>query len=307
MDGWNYNFLWQKAKLYIDRALSEDREGPLFPFWAALALELLARATLAKVHPVLLAEPDCILMVFGYDTGDKVAKSVMAKTVFLRCQKVVPDFGETELKTSMSIVERRNEELHSGTLAFEEFPTRVWLSSFYRICKLLLTAQGQSLASFLGKDEADAAEKMIVASEKETLASVQKIVGVKKYEFEKLESTERPRKYSLAETSSREFEDPSKRLETCPACGGDGVITGERVRAGTARLEGDSMYQDIAFLPTKFRCYSCDLELAGHAFLHAAGLGGQYSVTERYDPVQYYGEMFMDDLAADAESMYQNE
>lgn len=307
MDGWNYDALWQKAKVYMDRALSEEREGPLFPFWAALALELLARATLAKVHPALLAEPDCILMAFGHDIGDKVPKSVMAKTVFLRCQRIVPGFGETELKACMSIIERRNEELHSGTLAFEEFPTRVWLSSFYRICKLLLTAQGQSLASFLGNDEADAADKMIVTSEKETLATVQKAIAVKKSEFERLESAEQERRRSVADASSREFEDTSKRLETCPACGARAVVTGERVRVGTERLEGDSMYRDVAFLPTKFRCWSCELELSGHASLHAAGLGGQYSITESYDPVEYYGEIWMENFAADAESAYMNE
>ena len=50
---------------------------------------------------------------------------------------------------------------------------------------------------------------------------------------------------------------------------------------------------------------SCELELAGHASLHAAGLGGQYSITESYDPLEHYGEMLLEDLAADA--AYSNE
>lgn len=305
MDGWNYDTLWQKAKLYIDRALSEERDGPLFPFWAALALELLARATLAKVHPALLAEPDCILMAFDYDTGAKAPKSVMAKTVFLRCQKIVPGFGDEELKTCMSIIERRNEELHSGTLAFEEFPTSLWLSSYFRICKLLLSSQGQSLKAFLGRDEADAAEKMIAASEQQVLAAVQKAIADKKSEFGKLGLTEQQRRHGTSETSVEELQDTSKHLVTCPACGAKAIITGERVRAGATRLEGELMHRDIAFLPTKFRCYCCELELAGHTSLHAAGLGGQYSITESYDPVERYGEMLLEDLAADA--AYSNE
>jgi hypothetical protein len=67
------------------------------------------------------------------------------------------------------------------------------------------------------------------------------------------------------------------------------------------------MYYDIAFLPTKFRCFSCDLELVGHASMHAAGLGGQYSITESYDPVEHYGEVYLESLAADAEAGYSNE
>lgn len=304
MNGWSYDTLWEKARLYIDRALSEDRDGPLFPFWAALALELLARATLAKVHPALLAEPDCILMAFGYDTG-KAPKSVMVKTVFLRCQKIVPGFGDEELKTCMTIIERRNEELHSGTLAFEEVPTGLWLSSYYRICKLLLSPQSQSLVTFLGKDEADAAEKMILASEKQILAVVQKAISVKKTEFESLELSERERRRAVSESAVTELQDSSKRLVTCPSCNARAVITGERVRVGVARLEEGMMYRDIAFLPTRFHCFSCELDLAGHASLHAAGLGGQYSITESYDPVQHYGDMLLEDLAADA--AYMNE
>jgi len=53
---WEYDKLWQKAKVYIQKAFEEDREGEMFPFWATIALEFVARTTLAKVHPVLLAD-----------------------------------------------------------------------------------------------------------------------------------------------------------------------------------------------------------------------------------------------------------
>jgi hypothetical protein len=36
-------------------------------------------------------------------------------------------------------------------------------------------------------------------------------------------------------------------------------------------------------------------------------LGGQYAVTQRYDPVEHYGEVFLKNLAEDAEAFYQNE
>lgn len=40
----------------MERALNAPRDDDLFPFWSSLALEFLARATLAHVSPVLLAE-----------------------------------------------------------------------------------------------------------------------------------------------------------------------------------------------------------------------------------------------------------
>jgi len=61
-------------------------------------------------------------------------------------------FAKKDLRPCMTLCKKKRLELHSGTFAFEEFPTGVWFSSFYRIRKLFLTAQCQSLASFLGSE-----------------------------------------------------------------------------------------------------------------------------------------------------------
>ncbi len=304
MDGWTYDGLWQKAKLYIDRALDEERNGPLFPFWATLGLELLARATLARVHPALLAEPDCLVRAFGFEPGIR-AKSVMAKTVFLRCQRIVPGFGEEELKKCMSMIDRRNEELHTGMLAFDALPTSLWLPEFFRICKLLLASQQRSLVDLLGEDEAAAADRMIVAAEEGVLANVKKMIAQRRAEFEALNADQREQRSEAGSLAAKECSETSKQLVRCPACSGTAVITGEQVRASEPRLRDGLMHTDLAFLPTKIRCYSCGLELSGHASLYAAGLGGQYSVTQSRDPVEYYGEQLLEALAED--SAYMNE
>ena len=91
---WSYDSLWQKTKTYVDRALAQERESDEFALWSALTLEFLARATLARVHPALLADPRTganLLHVFGYGTLDS-PKSIMAKTVFERCRVIVPEF-----------------------------------------------------------------------------------------------------------------------------------------------------------------------------------------------------------------------
>src|SRR5260370_10071756 len=228
MDGWTYDPLWQKAKLFVDRALNEDRDGPLFPFWATLALELLARAALAKVHPALLAEPDCVVAAFGYDIGNKPLRSVMAKTVFLRCQKVVSGFAEEELKACMTMIDRRNEELHTGTLSFDALPTGLWLSEYFRICKLLLSSQMRSLVDFLGAQEAEAAEKMIVAAERDVLARVKKAIAEKKAEFETLGPPDQARMREASTLAIAESSEPSKKIASCPACAASALIPGEQ-------------------------------------------------------------------------------
>ena len=54
---WDSTLLYNKAKLYAERAHSEPVESALFALWMSLALELLARAALSRIHPVLLADP----------------------------------------------------------------------------------------------------------------------------------------------------------------------------------------------------------------------------------------------------------
>lgn len=65
---WSSESLYNKARLYAQRAHDEPVESALFGFWMSLSLELLARASLAQIHPVLLADPkeqDNIHYAFG--------------------------------------------------------------------------------------------------------------------------------------------------------------------------------------------------------------------------------------------------
>src|SRR5438270_3125806 len=126
MNIWSYETLWQKAKLYARLALAEeDRDSAKFALLSTLALEFVARSTLARVHPALLAdprEPENLLYAFGYRT-DKSPKSIPAKALFARCEVVVPEFTAAERTFAMTLMERRNEELHSGSAAFHGVPS----------------------------------------------------------------------------------------------------------------------------------------------------------------------------------------
>lgn len=46
--------------------------------------------------------------------------------------------------------------------------------------------------------------------------------------------------------------------------------------------------REVIALPTKLDCYSCKLILRGYAELHVAGLGGQYTIRESHEPLEYY-------------------
>lgn len=53
---WSEEALFGKALLYTERMDSFTADDWQFGFWSALSLELLARAALAHISPVLLAD-----------------------------------------------------------------------------------------------------------------------------------------------------------------------------------------------------------------------------------------------------------
>lgn len=288
---WDYDGLWQKAKLYASRALAADRNDAAFPFWSTLALEFLARATLSLVNPCLLADPqegDNLLYACGFASG-KAPVSIKAKTVFLRCQRIVENFTEQEYRFCMGLVQRRNEELHTAAPAFEDFPTNLWLAKFFRICELLLSSQKKSLRDLFGDAEATAADAMIKAdSEQAKKEAFDLIAAAKKAFAAQIPQDSARNSVSLEEWFAKNAPRFSK-LGTCPACGEKCLIRGEKVRSFEPQLQGTDIVQETSVLPTNLRCPFCKLELGTHALLHGAELGGQYTVKDYHDPVAFHG------------------
>jgi hypothetical protein len=282
---WTHDGLWQKTKVYVKRTFDLDRDSPLFPFWAILSLEMLARAALAKVHPVLLADPtggENILYACGFPSP-KAPKSIPAKTVFSRCQKVVADFTEEEFKICMTLVDRRNQELHTGAASFEDFPTTIWLADFFRISELLLRSQGLELSDLFDEDEAKAAQVMIEASRNKARKKASDQIAAAKRTFQALPEQERNNLRGSASAKAKQARRLFGKLISCPACDSEAVITGENVRSTEPRLEEGLIIQETVMIPTLLRCFSCQLELNGHSLLHGAQLGGQYTVRKELD------------------------
>lgn len=284
---WDSDSLLQKAKLFIFQAQKEDREGPLFALWLTLALELLGRAALARVHPLLLADPrnpDNVYYAIGQQTK---GSSVAAVTVFRRCRRIVPTFTEQDLEFVLALMDRRNEELHSGALAFENWPTRAWLAGYYRVCSVLAAFLGLDLPELFGQAEAGAASAMIEADARRTEVVVADRIAAVKSNWDQLTPEER----SAAAIRGKGFDGrykPTSIRERCPACHQVCWLSGEVVAELSARADEDEIVRDIVVLPTTLACGYCGLELSGYGQLHAAGFGGQYTVTSRSDPVEYY-------------------
>jgi len=93
---YDYEALWLKAKSFLNRAMDDEGDERSFDeqaLWASLALELLAKAALARVSPLLIAEPTQdgtnLMIASGLIEGDARFTSVRAKTLYSRCRPQV--------------------------------------------------------------------------------------------------------------------------------------------------------------------------------------------------------------------------
>lgn len=289
---WAYEKLWLKAKLYLQKALAEDRESETFPLWASISLEFICRAALAKVHPVLLADPregENILYVFGYQKKPNyIPISIPTKTVLERLEVVVPNFTNNEKDFCKEITTKRNAELHSGTLGFSEYQTKKWLSKYYKTLKILLDYQEKSLTDLLGDDEAEAAKEMIKERDTTLEKKVKDRVSRHNKAFSALSEETRLERISLSKQLKWTIKGNYKKEENCPSCSNQGVIMGKLISISDGKAGDYEIIQNLNVLPTEFKCFCCDLELSNHLELDVLEMGGQYKVEEIFDPKEYF-------------------
>lgn len=306
---WDRDSLWAKACVYIERAFNESKDDPLFGLWAALGLELLARSALSHVSPTLLAEPDRdhkqLLHALGRGSERVPKKSLGSAQVLQLCSALFDQFTDEHQKVSTAIINRRNEELHTGTSAFDEYPSSQWLSGFYRSCKALCECQGKDLADLFGEDEAKNAEEMLAHERSGVEATVRSLIAAHKRVFE----VKSPEEQELARTAA---DDLAKSLSwqghhrvQCPACGSYASVSG--VLYGQEQVSHDEgevvVRQPVS--PRDFGCSACGLKLTGYGQLEVAGMGGRHTRTSRYTPEEYFGLVNPDSFQPDLE--YDNE
>lgn len=289
---WDKDALVGKAKAYIQRAFEdESRDSDRFPFFATIGLEFVGRAVLAGVHPSLLADPqtpEAVLFACGIGDASN-AKSVHAKTVFARCGLIVTDFTKSDFAFCMSLMERRNEELHTAAAAFEAFPTEKWLADYYRVLEKLLKHLKLDLAGVLTDEDAKAAAQMVAAASKALLAEVKKKLADHKTAYGTLRPETIAERRSAFKVNPPSYRVPT-RIAKCPACGEDCLVSGEIVRSTEPKLAGNELYWESIVLPNMVRCEVCGLDLKGHDALHIAEIGGQFSMLRWRDAAEYYLE-----------------
>lgn len=290
---WEHKALWSKTKLYFERAFSESKDDPLFGLWASLALELLARGALAAVSPTLLAEPEethrHLLHALGKG-GNSPKRSIGSATVFKLCEALFPGtFTKEHHKTCSAMLNLRNEELHTGAAAFDSYPSTRWLAAFYEVCEVLAKAQGETLETLFGHEEASVASKILDERKREVRGKVESEIAAFRKVFEAKLEAERKKASTAAEESAKKLAYHGHHKVKCPACQSIATIQGEAYGNQTVSDEDGELVVRRAVSPRSFSCEACGLNLQGYAELEVANLAGRYTRTSRYSPEEYYG------------------
>lgn len=283
---YDHEALWVKAKLFLNHAMddSDHREFEERALWASLALELLAKAALARTSPLLIAEPSeegtHLLMASGLIEADARFTSVRAQTIYKRCQKAFKPFS---LQEATAITNARNEYLHGAGVGFYGLPPNVWWARYWAQAAILVNALDSDIEALVGQDRVNVVDSYLIQNAKNLEHRVEMLLERAKQRLAVRESG------TLSSRLSREW-DTAKDLraglahsaeEICPACGnlasieGDDVINSEVKHEQVAEDDFIS-WAELEVGADYFSCQNCRLVLDSYELLDAAGVATQF-------------------------------
>ncbi|WP_272658753.1 hypothetical protein [Providencia sp. PROV148] len=289
---WDNDSLWNKSKVYFQRAFDVDKTSDVFGLWCAMGLELLSRSTVSHFSPCLLAEPDRdhkhLLTALGFNTNISQAKSISNSQVIKLCKDLITDFNDEEVTLALALAGRRNEEVHSGIAAFVEYKPQQWISQFYKCCKILSEAQNKKLEDLFGEDEASTAYKFISELDKTVKKLVQEQINAYKKVFNDKPAEEKESLRSSAEKQGENLSHNKHHKVTCPACLCIATVQGNEYGKEQIEHKEDEIITRKSVIPNIFSCSACGLKLIGYAQLAAAGVADHFTNRTHYTPQEFY-------------------
>jgi len=298
---YDHEALWIKAKLFINRAMDDDesRSFDEQSLWASLALELLAKAALARVSPLLIAEPTedgtNLLIASGLVKGDARFTSVRAKTLFTRCQKAFKPFNLTE---ATAIANARNEYLHSSGVGFAAIPPQAWWPRFWAQTAILIAALDKDVEDLVGTDRERVVINHLEQNAKNVEHRTEMLIERAKQRLAQYRAGTLPAKVAAEWKPGLDRSAALRhhQLEACPACGSNGLLEGDEVSNTEVEWEqiGEDDFDPIVTLSvdaTYFSCSTCQLVLDNYDLVEQAGLSTTFFVDgDREDAYNHEAE-----------------
>lgn len=285
----DHDGLWMKAKVHLNRSFSATDAGDFdqAALWAASGLELLGKAALAKVNPLLVADPvddGHSLLVAAELTADASRfKSIPAKALFSRCARAFPPFNAKEAGL---IASQRNEELHSALSPFAGIDEDHWWQRYWAQAVLLIHAQDRDVEDLVGSARESTVERFLERNSENIGRRVQAIL-------------ERARRRWEQAANSKDGQDAIRKLVaqwspwwdmqapgSCPVCGNSGLLASTYVTESEVITDWEegTAFEAVVAASEGFECEHCALRLFGQEYLAAAGLPDSFNTEREYEP-----------------------
>lgn len=272
--------LYEKARAFAQEAHMQT-QLPLRLLMFSLSVELLARAALAKIHPLLLCggekhddRRNAIIALLNGERGNKNARSIPTVEVMQRFAMLYPEAWDNDTRDAFThLKDARNMDLHTGDDPWTIISSAKWHEYFYLLARQGTTALGVSLEDFLA-DEVTTANEYLQAREAGIETNIKEVLGRAKGRFDKATPEQ---KESLLGAAARKIEqilrDAPGDTRACPVCSHTGVLFSKILSASPPRIEDGAIFQDERRLPIRFICPVCELNLEGNPMLRHVGLG----------------------------------
>jgi hypothetical protein len=295
---YDHDGFWLKAKLFLNRATDDDgaRSFDERAMWASMSLELLAKAALSRVSPLLIAEPNeegtNLLAASGLTEAEARFISVRAKTVYVRCARAFKPFSSAD---ALRITQARNEYVHGTGTGYGGIPAHAWWPRFWAQAAILIEAQDKSLRDLLG-DRSDTAERHLDQNAKNVEHRTLSLISRAKQRVLERATGNVPARVARASRGPFDLlaDLAYSGSASCPACGEQGtleadeseVVGRETVQVGEHEWE---QYVTRRAFPDYFSCANCELVLDRIELLEEAGLPDEFEFEgeEDYEEPEY--------------------
>lgn len=278
---WDYDGLVGKARVYFKRADAVGKaDDDAFAIWLLLGLEFLLRAPLARVNPMLLADPngEAVMHAAGFPAGPdaKDPKSIQIATAIVRLRRMIPEFTSDRESDAGILAALRNRELHTSEAALASIDVSLWLPRFTRVAEVVCDHLGLRATDIVGDEVMRQGRALVDAEDKKLSHEVATRIEAAAAFVEKLSEEEVASRYE----DSRAWRARADVVVKCPGCELDVALELETIRTTNERLDEGEISRDIISVAHSVECPVCGLRLANTAEVKAAGLPQQHTRTD---------------------------
>lgn len=291
IEPYDHEALWAKAKVFLNRAMDPGPERAFDEqaLWASAALELLGKAALARVSPLLIAEPSedgaNLLIATGLIEGTARFGSVSASTIFKRCQKAFRPFSAA---AALKFGSARNEYLHGSAIGFMALPPQAWWPRFWALAAVLVAALDREIEELVGPDRVAVVDDYLKQNAKNVEERAETLVARAQQRLAQYRAGTLPAKIQMEWQASPYLmaELGYSTSATCPACGAAGELEGSDSSDSEYEYDLSDEGEPIGAWATVhvpaeyFSCPTCHLILDGFELIKQVGLPDAFDVID---------------------------